>query len=135
MAEALVGAEGVGDGGQGLAEMLRQHLPVGDVVGHPSQAVHVVGKGDQARRYGGKPGEGVAHHGGARDLGEGADMGQAGGTVTGLEQHVTLAGQTRGTGAAQTVEDLSRLLERPGPALHGGPQNIAHPGATPYALA
>jgi hypothetical protein len=42
-------AEGVGNRGQGLAEVRHEHLPVGDVLRHFSQAVHVVGEGDQAR--------------------------------------------------------------------------------------
>ena len=79
LAEARMVAEGVRHLGQRLAEMLRQHLLVGDVVRHFAQAVHVVGEADQPRRdlVLGQHAEGVAHEGGAGDLAEGADMGQA----------------------------------------------------------
>ncbi len=61
----------------------------------------------------------MAHHGGAGDLAEGADMRQARGAVAGLEDHLVLAIW----GAREAGDDLARLLERPGIALLGeGPQ-------------
>ena len=57
--------------------------------------------------------EGVAHHGGARDLAEGADMRQAGGAVAGLENDFVLGI------FLQPRHDLARLLERPGARLLG----------------
>ena len=95
--------------------MLRQHLLVRHVVGHLAQPVHVVGEGDQPGLdlVVGEHAEGVAHHGGARDLAEGADMRQAGGAVAGLEDHLVLRL------ALQPRDDLARLLERPGVRLLG----------------
>ncbi len=89
-AETVMAAERIGHLGQRLAEMLGQELLVRHVVRHLAQAVHVVGEGEQARLdlVLGQHAEGVAHHGGARDLAEGADMRQAGRAVAGLEQHL-----------------------------------------------
>ena len=49
-AEAFMRAEGIGDRGQRLAEIGRQHLRLGQVVRHFAQAIHVVGKRDQPGR-------------------------------------------------------------------------------------
>ena len=89
----------------------RQHLLVRHVVGHLAQAVHVVGEADQPRLelVLGQHLEGVAHHGGARDLAERADVRQAGGAVAGLEDD----GAGRLRNALQPAQDLARLLERP----------------------
>ena len=107
--------ERVGHLRQRLAEMRRQHLLVRHVVGHLAQPVHVVGERDQPRLHlvVGEHAEGVAHHGGARDLAEGADMRQAGGAVAGLEDHLVLRLRL------QPRDDLARLLERPGVRLLG----------------
>ena len=122
MAEALMLAERIGHLRQRLAEMLGQHLLVGDVVGHLAQAVHVVGEADQPRRdlVLGEHAEGVAHHGGARDLAERADMRQARWPVAGLEDD----GAGRLGDALQPAQDLSRLLERPGLADMGMRQQL-----------
>ena len=92
--------------------MLGHHLLVGDVARHFAQAVHVVGEADQPRRdlVLGEHAEGVAHHGGAGDLAEGADMRQARGTVASLEDD----GAGRLRNALQPAQDLARLLEGPG---------------------
>src|SRR5690606_5986643 len=50
----------------------------------------------------------------ARDLAEGADMRQAGGTVAGLEQDIAFSGRR----FLETGQQLARLLERPRPRLH-----------------
>ena len=112
VAEAWMIAERVGNLRERLAEMLGHHLLVGDVAGHFAQAVHVVGEADQPRRdlVLGEHAEGVAHHGGAGDLAEGADMRQARGTVTSLEYD----GAGRLRNALQPAQDLARLLEGPG---------------------
>ena len=117
LAEAWVQAERIGHLGERLAEMLRHHVLVGDVVGDLAQAVHVVGKRDQPRRHLvlGEHAEGVAHHGGARDLAEGADMRQSGRTVASLEDNG--AGRLRNT--LQPAQDLARFLERPSLAHMG----------------
>ena len=109
-------AERIGNARQRLAEMRRDHLLVGDIVGHLAQAVHVVGKSEQPRLDPplGQHLEGVAHHAGARDLAKGADMRQAGGTVAGLEQHMGLAA------GLDAPDQLARLLERPGLGNAGG---------------
>ena len=114
-AETLVGAEGVRNPGQRLAEMLLHHRPVRDVVGHLAQRVHVVGEGHEARRDVAHRREGVAHHGRARDLGEGADVGQARGTVAGLEERIPL----RRRRAADALQQGRGLLERPGLGVPG----------------
>ena len=115
LGEARIGAERVGHPGQRLAEMGRHHFLVGDVVGHLAQAVHVVGKRDQPGldRVVGEHAKRVAHHGGARDLAERADMRQAGRPVAGLEDHLVLRL------SFQPRHDLARLLERPGVRLPG----------------
>ena len=79
LAERRMRAERVRHLGQRLAEMLRQHLLVRHVVGHLAEPIHVVGERDQPRLdlVVGEHAEGVAHHGGARHLAEGADMRQA----------------------------------------------------------
>ena len=59
-------------------------------------------------RVAGQDAEGMAHHAGARDLAERADMRQARGAVAGLEQRLLLAGPF------QPFDELARLLERPG---------------------
>ena len=84
-AEAVMRAERVGDLRQRLAEEGDQHRLVRDVVRHLAQAVHVVAERQQLRRQTGHFRKGVADPGGAGDLSERADMGQAGGTVAGLE--------------------------------------------------
>src|SRR6201999_2905865 len=61
----------------------------------------------------GEHAERMAHHGGARDLAERADMRQAGRSVAGLEDHLVLRL------ALQARDDLLRLLERPGVGLLG----------------
>ena len=100
---------------QRLAEIGRQHLLVGDVVRHLAQAVHVVGEGEQPGLdlVLGQHAKGMAHHGGARDLAEGADMRQARRTVAGLEQHLVLRT------LFQPRDNRFRLLERPGVGLFG----------------
>src|SRR3546814_10743333 len=47
--ETLMGAERIGDARQRLAEMLAEHLLVGDVVGHFAQPIHIVRESDEAR--------------------------------------------------------------------------------------
>ena len=115
LGEACMRAERIGHLGQRLAQMLRQHLLVRDVVGHLAQRVHVVGERDQAGLdlVVGEHAEGVAHHRGARHLAEGADMRQAGRAVAGLENHFVLRP------ALEPRDDLARLLERPGVRVLG----------------
>jgi hypothetical protein len=67
----------IGNGGQRLVKMLGDPLPVGDVVGHGAQPVHVVGEGVKPRGPPRQAVEGLADQGGAKDLGEGADVRQA----------------------------------------------------------
>ncbi len=110
---------------QRLAEMRRQHLLVRHVVRHLAQPVHVIGKRQQPRldlvlR---QHAEGMAHHGGARDLAERADMRQAGRTVAGLEQHLVLRT------FLQPRDNRFRLLERPGVGLFGERTQIARAGS------
>ena len=75
-----------------LAQMMRHHVPVRNVVGHLAQAVHIVGERDQPRLdlVVGEHAKGMAHHRGARDLTECPDMRQAGRAIAGLEDHLVL---------------------------------------------
>ncbi|MEY9573216.1 hypothetical protein ABIE88_000792 [Bradyrhizobium diazoefficiens] len=106
---------------QRLAEMRSQHLLVGDVVRHFPKPVHVVGEGEQARLdlVLGQHAKGMAHHRGARDLAERADMRQARGAVAGLEQHLVLRA------FLQPRDNGLRLLERPGVGLFGERTQVA----------
>ena len=128
-------AERVGHGRQRLADVRRQHVPVGHVVRHLPQAVHIVGEAHEAglALALGQHLEGVAHHGGARHLAEGADVRQAGGSVARLEDQ-------RLVGAAlelfQPLDEAARLLERPGARLlcggdERGVERLCH-GRGPY---
>ena len=123
-AEASVRAERIGHLGERLVEMLRDHLLVGDVVGHLAQAVHVVGESDQARLdlVVGEHAEGVAHHGGARHFAEGADMRQAGRAVAGFENDFVLR---RASSAAQRSCALPRTARRA--TARRAPANSMHP--------
>ena len=120
-AETRMGAERIGHPGQRLAEMLRQHLLVRHVVRHLAQAVHVVGKRDQPGLdlVLGQHAKRMAHHGGARDLAEGADMRQARWAIAGLEQHLVLRS------LLQPRHNRLGLLERPGIGLFGERAQIA----------
>ncbi len=108
-----MGAERIGHLGERLAEMLPDQVLVGDVVGDLAQPVHVVGERDQPGLdlVRGEGAKGMAHHGGARDLAEGADMRQARRAIAGLEDHLVLGA------AGEARDDLARFLERPGIAL------------------
>jgi hypothetical protein len=104
--------------------MLGQHFLVGHVVRHLAQAVHVVGKCDQASPdpvLGQHP-KGMTHHGRARDLAEGADMRQARRAIAGLEQHFVLRP------LFQARDNRPRLFERPGAGLFGKRAQIAWAG-------
>ncbi len=90
--------------------MNRERGRVRHVVRHLPHPVHVVGEDEQ-------PGgdlafrqhlEGLAHHGRARDLAEGADMRQAGRAIARLEQRLALAR------FRQTRLKLAGFLEGPG---------------------
>ena len=108
--KALVRAEWIRHLCQRLAQMLAQHVLVRHVVRHLAQAIHVVGKGDQPRRHLALRDhlEGLAHHGGARDLAERADMRQSRRAVARLEQRLALAR------FLQPHHQLAGFLERPG---------------------
>src|SRR3546814_5301509 len=101
-----MGAERIGDARQRLAEMLAEHLLVGDVVGHFAQPIHIVRESDEASRLIGERVEGVAHHRRAQHFVEGADMRQPRGAVAGFEQH-RAAGLT--AGIARSEEHTSEL--------------------------
>src|SRR5439155_16882094 len=111
MAEARVVAERVWHLRQRLAEMLGHHLLVGNVVGHLAKPVHVVGEADQPRRnlVLSEDAEGVAHHRGAGDLAERADMWKARRPVARLEHD----GAGRLRDALQPAQYFARLLEGP----------------------
>ena len=116
MREALVLAERVGDLRQRLAEMPGQHRLVGDVVGDLAESVHVVAERDQPRRIAGQLLIGMADEARARDLVEGADVRQARGPVTGLEDHRRASRLPVGP----ALQQLARFLVRPGPGGHRG---------------
>jgi hypothetical protein len=116
--EALVpAAEGVGDAAQRLAEVGRQHVRVGHVVGYFAQSVHVVAEGDQPRRRAAADDlVSAADQRGAQDFLERADMRQARGAIAGLEQHRLATRLAVGV----AFDELHRLLERPGLGHAGG---------------
>ncbi len=120
-AEAIVRAERIGHAGQRLTEIGFEQVLVRDVVGHLAQAVHVVGERKQPRLdlVVGQHAESVAHHRGARDLAEGADMRQPRRTIAGLEQHFVLRF------LLQPRDNRLRLLERPGIGLFGERTQVA----------
>ena len=97
--------------------MRLEERAVRHVVRDLAHAVHVVGEAEQPRLdlVAGQHAEGVAHHRGARDLAERADMRQAGRAVAGLEQD--RLGKALPFVA---LDDLPRLLERPGFAVGCG---------------
>ena len=115
VAEALVRAEGIGNLGQGLAHVLGQHLLLRHVVGHAAQTVHVVGEGIQEARPVAEFGKSAAHHGGAGDLAEGADVRQSRRAVAGFEQHRFIARPP-----LQTIDYLLGFEKGPGFAGQGG---------------
>ena len=116
--EALVaGGERIGNAAQRLAQVSFHQRLVRHVVGHLAQPVHVVAERHQPRR---SPAAddlvGAAHQRGAQHLLEGADMRQARGAIAGLEQHGRAAGLALGI----PLDELHRLLERPGLGHAGG---------------
>ena len=113
--KARIGPERVGHLGQRLAQVLRHHLSVGDVVGDLAQPIHVVGERDQPRLdlVIGEHAKGVAHHRGARHFAERADVRQTGRPIAGLEDHLVLGP------LVQPGDDLARFLERPSVRLLG----------------
>ena len=113
--EAVMRAERIGDAAERLAQMLGQHGVIGHIVGHLAQAVHIVAERHQAGgRAAGERFVGLPDPGGALHFLKGADMRQAGGAVTGLEQHAA------GLAIGVSLEELLRLLEYPGLVLLGG---------------
>ena len=123
-AKTVMGAERIRHARQRLAEILLQQLLVRHIVRHLAQAVHVVGEGEQPRLdlVLGEHAKGMAHHGGARDLAEGADMRQARWAVAGLEQHLVLRA------FLQPRDNRLGLLERPGIGLFGERTKIVRGG-------
>ena len=92
-AEAVMGAERVRHNGQRLVKVGGEQVVVRHIVRHLAKPVHIIGKGDQPGRDIRQDGKGMAHHGRARHLAEGADMRQAGRAITGLEQHIAFFGR------------------------------------------
>ena len=90
------------------AEMRLQQLLVRHVVRHFAQTIHVVAERDEAGRLARQGRVSVADPRSARHLAESADMRQAGGAVSGLEQRIPSPGR------GEALGDFRRLLERPG---------------------
>jgi hypothetical protein len=151
--ETVVRAEGVAHTRQRQVQILAQHFRVWDALGHLAQPVHVVAEGDQARRpmIAGQGAEGVAHHGRARHLAEGAHVRQARRAIAGLKDHRPLQhreGRQRlvrlacvdqqfrrvplGVGQAllqHMGQQIAGLFERPGLGLAGeGFEVLQHVG-------
>ena len=116
-AEAGIFAKGIRHLGQRLFQMFSDQFLVGNIVRDLAQPVHVVGKTDQPRGVAtlGQDREGAAHHGGARDLAKGADMGKPARPIAGFENH--RGGRIGAPFDAR--EQAAGLLERPGPAFRG----------------
>jgi hypothetical protein len=117
-------AEGVRHFRQRLAEILFEQFLVRHVVRHLAQAIHVVGERQQPGLdlVLGQHAKSVTHHGGARDLTEGADVRQARRAIAGLEQHFVFRL------FLQPRHDRLRLLERPGVGLFGERPQVARVG-------
>jgi hypothetical protein len=94
VAVALMRAERIGDRRQRPLQEGLDLLRMGDVVRQLSQPIHVVGEGVEPGRDVREPLEGTADERGPEDLGEGADMRQAGWTIAGLEEDEPLLGRT-----------------------------------------
>ena len=109
MGETFMAAPRIGDVGQRLLQIAGQHFLVRHLRRDFAHAVHVVGKGDQTGLAPGEQFERAAHHGGARHLAEGADMGRAGRAVTGLEHHRAVLFHP-----VEPLDQRFRLLKRPG---------------------
>ncbi len=112
--EALVRPERVGDLRQRLAEVGRERLLVGDIVGHLPQPVHVVAERNESRRCAARQLlVGVADEGRARDFVEGADVRQARGAVAGFEDHRLPVGSLWRLALGPALQQLARFLVRP----------------------
>ena len=107
-------AERIGHVRQRPLHVSDERFRIGDVVRNFAHAVHVVGHTDD---FGGdlvvgQHAEGMAHHRGAHDFPEGADMRQAARAVAGFEHHHVLRM------ALMPLEHEARLFE--GPSFGGG---------------
>ncbi len=123
VAEArIVAAERIGHGRQRHLQIGLEGRAVRHVLRDLAHAVHVVREAKEAgldlafRQHL----EGVAHHGGARNLAEGADVRQARRAVAGLEQHRLVAAAL---GLFETGDKAARLLERPRLGIAGSSGN------------
>ena len=128
-AVTLCRAERIRNRGQGLMEMLRDLFAVRDVVRHGAQPVHVVGEGIEFRWPARQELEHLAHERGPEDLGEGADMRQAGRPVAGLEQNEAF----RGRPPAEPLDQPDRLDHRPSLACAQQFQILSHHSPLPSA--
>ena len=88
--EALMLAKRIGHRGQRTLQILAQHLRVRNIVRNLAHPVHVIRKADQARWDVANLLKRAADHRRARDLAKSANMRQAGGTIAGFEQNMTL---------------------------------------------
>jgi hypothetical protein len=123
-------AERIGNPAQRLAQIVGQHLPIGDIVGHLAQTVHIVRKRHQTRGQTRQRLIGAADQRRAQHFLKRADMRQARWAIARLEQHrlsvrfpVWIA-----------FHDLAGLLERPCFGnLCGGKKCFVCHNATPFA--
>jgi hypothetical protein len=99
-----------------LLQMRFHRLLGGDGVRDLAHAVEIVRKAEEPGRdlVARQKAEGRAHHGGAGHFAERADMGQARGTIAGLEQGFALAR------LFEPFDDLARFFEWPGAGILRG---------------
>ena len=90
--------------------MFSEHCLVGHIVRHLAQAIHIIGKFDQARRCVGQGPERIAHHRRAQHFVKRADMRQARWAIATFEDNRLTIGLAMGIAFQQTP----RLFIRPG---------------------
>ena len=90
MGKAFMGAKRIRHTCQRFAKMLANHFLVGNVVGHLTQAIHIIGKAEKLGRDIAHGFKRAADIGRTRDFAKGADMRQTRRTITGFKKDIAL---------------------------------------------
>ena len=101
--------ERIWDAGQRLAQMFAEHIFVGHIVRHFTQAIHIVGKRDQPRRHIADFFKRAADHCGAQNFVKRTDMRQSRWAVAGFKKD----GRTIRLPLRIAFEQLACLFIRP----------------------
>ncbi len=115
-------AEWIRHRGQRALQMLLEDLGVGHIARDLAHPVQIVGKADQLGWYVRDFLKGATDHAGAGHFAKGANMGQAGGAIAGLEQHETLFRRR----FFVTFQHPARFFKRPGFARHRSVTQTRH---------